>query len=77
MPSVRRNILGAGRGDAVNIETVTYEARDPEGVMYKRGTVKQTLYGFHAQQYRSMIWKYGEAEAAERLWWIWHKRKEA
>ena len=50
------------------IESVTYEARDPESVMYKRGTVRQTLYGFHAQQYRSMIWKYGEAEAAERFW---------
>ena len=61
----------------MNIETVTYEARDPESVMYKRGTVRQTLYGFCAQQYRSMIWKYGEAEAAERFWWIWHKKENS
>lgn len=56
-------------------EVIT-ESEAPESIVYKRGTVIQKLTGFHAWQYRSMIWKYGKAEATERFWWQWHKRKE-
>ena len=56
---------------------VIIESETPESIMYKRGNVCQKLTGFHAWQYRSMIWKYGKAEATERFWWQWHKRKES
>lgn len=56
---------------------VTIEYGTIEPIVYKRGSVVQKLEDFHAWQYRSMIWKYGEAEATERFWWQWHKRKES
>ena len=56
---------------------VVLEVIEPEAIVYKRGNVCVTLSGFHAMQYRSMIWKYGKSEATERFWWLWHKRKEA
>lgn len=48
----------------------------PEKIMYKRGNINQYLDDFHASLYRAMVWKYGEAEAQERFWWLWHKHKK-
>lgn len=54
--------------------TVDCEAVKPEAVVYQRGTVYIRLNGFHAWLYRGMVWQYGEAEATERFWWLWHKK---
>ncbi len=55
--------------------TVMLEAVEPEPIYYKRGLVCQKLTGAHASLYRAMIWAYGEAEATERFWWLWHKKE--
>ena len=52
------------------------EQAKPEPIAYKRGNVCTQLKGFHAGLYRGMIWKYGETEATERFWWLWHKKSD-
>ena len=54
-----------------------YEAVTTDRIMYQRGTICQYLEGFHAWLYRAMIKRYGKADATERFWWLWHKKKEA
>ena len=56
------------------IPAVSFEAAEPEAIMYKRGPVFVKLTGFHAGLYQGMIWRYGNAEATERFWWLWHKK---
>ena len=56
---------------------VLMESVEPESVAYKRGKVYITLTGSHAALYRQMVWFYGEAEATERFWWLWHKERKA
>lgn len=53
---------------------VVIEATEPEPIAYKRGTVYVKLTGLNAWLYRAMIWAYGEDEATERFWWLWHKK---
>ncbi len=57
--------------------TVVLEAAEPEPIFYKRGTVFVKLTGFHAYLYRGMIWMYGQSEATERFWWLWHKKENS
>lgn len=57
--------------------TVVLEAAEPEPINYKRGTVFVRLTGLNAWLYRAMIWAYGEAEATERFWWLWHKKENS
>lgn len=47
----------------------------PQSIVYERGNVYVTLEGFHAWLYRSMVGIYGKADATERFWWLWHKKK--
>ena len=56
--------------------TVVLEAAVPEPIFYKRGIVFVKLTGFHAYLYRGMIWMYGQTEATERFWWLWHKKSD-
>ncbi len=56
------------------IPAVTFEAVEPESIMYKRGPVSVKLTGPGASFYRMMVGTYGEAEAAERIWWLTHKK---
>jgi hypothetical protein len=46
----------------------------PPPIAYHRGDVSVWLYGPNAGLYRGMIWMYGEEEATERFWWVWHKK---
>ena len=55
---------------------VTFEAVEPESIIYKRGTVFVKLVGFNAWLYRAMIGVYGKAEATERFWWLWHNKSD-
>lgn len=55
---------------------VAFEHVSPESIAYKRGSVYVILNGFHAWQYRQMIWQYGKAEATERYWGLWHKKSD-
>lgn len=55
--------------------TTVCETVEAEKVLYKRGCVSQYLSGANASLYRQMIWQYGEAEATERFWWLWHKKE--
>lgn len=57
--------------------TVIIEATEPEPIAYKRGTVYVKLTGLNAWLYRAMIWAYGENEATERFWWLWHKKENS
>ena len=57
--------------------TVTYEAAEPEAIYYKRGLTYVKLTGFNAGLYRGMVWMYGEPEATDRFWWLWHKKSGA
>ena len=57
------------------MEPITaFETGTPEGIDYKRGTTFVRLEGFNAWLYRQMIWRYGESEATEKFWWLWHKK---
>ena len=53
---------------------VMTEAVEPESILYQRGRVTATLTGFLASLYKGMIWMYGEDEANERFWWLFHKK---
>lgn len=57
------------------VPKVAYEAVSTEGILYERGNVCKKLEGFYAWLYRAMIKRYGEAEATERYWWLWHKKE--
>ena len=56
--------------------TVVFEAAEPESIAYKYGACYITLTGFYAWLYRGMIWMYGEKEAAERFWFLFHKKSD-
>ena len=56
--------------------TVIYEAVEPESIIYRYGACMVTLTGLYAWLYRGMIWMYGEEEAKERFWFLFHKRPE-
>ena len=58
-------------------DVVEYEAVEPAPVTYRRGTVCVSLHGFHATLFRGMCMMYGEAEAIERFWWLWHKKTDS
>ena len=53
---------------------VTVERVEPEPILYHRGTVLVTLTGLNAWIYRAQVIQYGEKEATERFWWLWHKK---
>ena len=53
---------------------VSFEMVEPDSILYQRGRVTVTLTGFLAGLYRGMIWMYGETEAKERFWWLFHKK---
>ena len=57
--------------------TVITQAVEPEPIAYKRGLVYVKLTGLNAWLYRAMIWSYGESEATERFWWLWHKKENS
>ena len=48
--------------------TVTFEAVDPEPIIFEFGTIYEKLTGFLAWLYRGMIWMYGEEEAKLRFY---------
>ena len=54
---------------------VILESSEPNGIVYKRGSVYVKLEGFNAMLYQSMIWRYGKARATEEFWWLWHKKE--
>lgn len=54
---------------------VIYDSVDPGKISYKHGLVYETLTGFNAWMYRSMIGMYWKAEATEKFWWLWHKKE--
>ena len=54
--------------------TVSFEMVEPESILYQRGHVTATLTGFLASLYKGMVWMYGEDEANERFWWLFHKK---
>ena len=53
------------------------EQAKPEPIAYRRGNAYIQLTGFHAGLYRGMIWMYGEAEATDRFWWLWHSKENS
>lgn len=55
--------------------TVTFEAVEPDEVVYKRGLVYEKLNGFYAWMYRAQLALYGKAEATERFWWMLNKKE--
>jgi hypothetical protein len=57
--------------------TVITQAVEPEPITYKRGTVYVKLTGFNAWLYRGMVAMYGQQEATERFWWLWHKKENS
>ena len=54
---------------------VTFDAVDPEEIVYKRGLIYQKLTGFLAGMYRAQTALYGKAEATERFWWMLNKKE--
>lgn len=54
--------------------TVETEATKPDSINYKRGNVEIVLTDFHATLYRWMVGMYGEQDATEKFWWLWHKK---
>ena len=54
---------------------VMTDAVEPEQIAYKRGAIYVHLTGMNAMLFRSMIGLFGEAEAIERFWWLWHKKE--
>ena len=57
--------------------TVITQSVEPEQITYKRGTVYVKLTGFNAWLYRGMVAMYGQSEATERFWWLWHKKENS
>jgi hypothetical protein len=57
--------------------TLITQAVEPEPITYKRGTVYVKLTGLNAWLYRGMVAMYGQAEATERFWWLWHKKENS
>lgn len=50
------------------------ESVEPESIAYKYGLTYVKLTGFLANLYRGMVMMYGESEAKERFWFLFHKK---
>lgn len=55
---------------------VLTEYVEPESIEYRYGRHFEILTGFWAGLYRGMVWMYGEEEAAERFWFLFHKKSD-
>ncbi len=54
-----------------------FEQTAPKKITYKLGTCFVELTGVNASLYRAMVWQYGESAAAEKFWWLWHKKENS
>lgn len=50
---------------------------EPECIAFEYGSHSTTLVGFLADLYRGMVLIYGEQEAKERYWFMFHVKKDS